>query len=92
MLKDWDGSMGLYARSIPWANRSGLKTASAGGVILAENCTSTAIGTWGVGVSVGVRLSESVGVKVGDKEGVGVSVIVGATVSVGGLVGVGETR
>ena len=71
-------------------NSSWLKTASAGGVSVPVNCPSIASGMCGVGVMVGVLVSDGVSVTVGESVMLGITEMVGVRVMEGVIVGVGE--
>ena len=82
------GFSGRYKASSPSVNVSSLKTASGFGVTVLSKRASTAKGTKGVGVIVGVFEIAGVRVIVGVREIVGVRVMVGVMVMVGVSVGV----
>jgi hypothetical protein len=74
---------GTKFSSRAWANCNGLKTAEGLGVTTLVNWTSMASGTWGVGLGVGVLVTEGVEVIVGVRVIEGVKVMVGVSVMVG---------
>lgn len=65
------------------ANSKGLITAFSVGVIMLLNCSSIFTGTNGVGIGVGVLLTDGVRVMVGESVEDGIVVIVGDKVIVG---------
>ena len=67
-----------------------LKAGFVGGVSVPSKYASTARGMWGVGVMVGVLVSDGVFVMVGDNVSLGVRLIVGVKGKVALAVGVGD--